>query len=500
MNIKKIHWWLGGGPNVGTDDTTSDGKQLFLIIGDSIARGTSPGPGPTPTAGTVFEWDGAQELEVSNSDLTDAVDGSPWPRFGINYNSAIGKKPVFINCGSGGAEFYPNGDNNNWYTSGTLYAAMQTKSSTALSNYGLTKLKGIFVILGVNDIRAATLTADVTTGINSLRDRLLSDFPNTPIYFVIPGRTESVTVDLRSQFVRSDIRRLYTNNSNLHVAATLTSFVYWALYDTDNLHLTDSGNDKLGEILCKYVVSAEADKNTRMIISNFHSSISDTRKQLIRNFITAVDFENNVDSLMLFKGGVANDMMFNWGMSPLTSVAGTPTFNTDFATLNGTNQNIRNGNHVAAATNKCLQNNFISYVKIKTNRTPVGTAGFLKHGSASSIQVRIGQNASSQTFYSANDNTANVYATDTKIQDDTIYATARNPSDPGKSLLIKGDTIVSSLSVASTGNMSLQEFIGSTSAAASFLNADIEFEMRIKYGDLTVYKNAIDALIAGWNS
>jgi hypothetical protein len=61
------------GRNTTVLDTDPDGKQVFLVIGDSKAAGSNntTGPGPTPTAGTVFQWDKVnnQVIQVTNTDV-----------------------------------------------------------------------------------------------------------------------------------------------------------------------------------------------------------------------------------------------------------------------------------------------------------------------------------------------------------------------------------------------------------------------------------------------
>jgi len=91
-------------------EETSDGKQAILVMGDSIVAGSSPAYGSTPTSGTVYQVDkfDGTVTEITTTDMSDSVHytvGSFWPRFGIHYNAATGKKPMILNHGISGSTF-----------------------------------------------------------------------------------------------------------------------------------------------------------------------------------------------------------------------------------------------------------------------------------------------------------------------------------------------------------------------------------------------------------
>ena len=104
----------------GTADTTINGEQFFLVVGDSIAQGSnnSSGPGPTPTAGTVKQYNGSAIVDIGSADVYNVVSGggTMMPKMGIDYNAESGKIPMFISCGSQGSNFEnETGDGgNNW--------------------------------------------------------------------------------------------------------------------------------------------------------------------------------------------------------------------------------------------------------------------------------------------------------------------------------------------------------------------------------------------------
>jgi len=123
MNIPEKLWWLSATGEAVPDegDTTDDGKQAFLIIGDSNADGRGVTI-PTVAADTLYLYNGVDLTEVTAQTVANNGDyGSPWQQFATNYKSLSTRKTVLIQKGWGGSEFYPNGDNTNWYTSGDLY-------------------------------------------------------------------------------------------------------------------------------------------------------------------------------------------------------------------------------------------------------------------------------------------------------------------------------------------------------------------------------------------
>lgn len=242
--------------------TTPDGRQAFVIIGNSIASGTETagGKGPAPAAGTVFEFNGTSIVEVGANDLSTSNSGSQWPRFGIDYYNITGLKPVFINTASGGAEFYPNNDNNNWYTTGTLYAAMQTKVANGLAALGVTKPAAILIELGINDARGAKTLTSIQEAVSSLSSRLTVSFPDVPVYYTYPGRMETAISNGRIDLVRSYISSTVTSYSSTHsIAFDLRTFAtdHPEYYGTDSLHLNQAGNNAYGAALAAAVATGQ---------------------------------------------------------------------------------------------------------------------------------------------------------------------------------------------------------------------------------------------------
>jgi hypothetical protein len=231
------------------DTDTADGKQAFLILGDSISRGTSiTGKGTTPEPGTVFEYDGTQILEVGADDLSTSNTGSQYPQMGRDYFNLTGNKCVFINTAYGGAEFSPNGDSFNWASSGVLYEQMKSKVSGGLLALGINKLKGIILLLGINDARGSVALATVQNDVNSLFSRLGADFQDTPLYVVNIGRSETAISNERIDAVRGYIQTAISGTPGAKMIFDLRKYATEtpAFYGPDNLHLNISGCNALG--------------------------------------------------------------------------------------------------------------------------------------------------------------------------------------------------------------------------------------------------------------
>jgi hypothetical protein len=221
--------------------------KTFVIIGDSIAKGTSNGVG-NANDNVLYEFVSGELVNIPN-DVQAAATGSWMPSFANKLNQELGRKINVSTHGSGGSEFSPYLDNNNWSTSGTLYSPMKSEvNALAL----LKNINAFIIILGINDARGTSNLGDIESNAFSLIDRLNSDFNTPKIYMVQIGRTESgVTTKVLN--VRSIIEDLVSTYSNVKLAASLASFDNSFFYD--NLHLIQSGNNTLGEELAEFLIN-----------------------------------------------------------------------------------------------------------------------------------------------------------------------------------------------------------------------------------------------------
>jgi lysophospholipase L1-like esterase len=282
-------------------DTTADGKQPYLIVGDSIANGTSiSGKGPTPPAGIMYEWNGSALVEVGSNDLSNANTGSQYPKMAIDLYGLTNNKTVIINGALGGSEFSPNGDSNNWSTSGTLYSAATSKVSAALSNMGLSALRGIILILGINDARGGVSLTTINSDINSLFSRLNASYPNVPIYVCNIGRSETGVSTTRIDAVRGYISSAVSTYNNCYMAADLREYaVAGNLYSADNLHLNQLGCNRLGAQLAKYITHGN---QAIGLDTTIHTIVDDGRYNAFGNVFRL----NSTTAMMPYRSGTSH--------------------------------------------------------------------------------------------------------------------------------------------------------------------------------------------------
>lgn len=245
-----------------TPYTTADNKQAFLILGDSISQGASDGNGPTPVTGTVYEWYNSALVQVGAGDLQSTANGgtlgSQWPKFGIDYYNTTGKKPVLINRGSSGASYAFTGDTNNWLSTNTNWTGLLSNVTACLSNLGVSKLRGILIICGINDARRSSYTlASVETALNDLFSRLATNYPGVPVYVTNLGRSETGISDTRIDAIRTYTLAAIAAGANRKLAADLREYAtnHPEYYRADLLHLNQSGCDVLGAQLATYAAA-----------------------------------------------------------------------------------------------------------------------------------------------------------------------------------------------------------------------------------------------------
>lgn len=223
----------------------------ILIIGDSIANGTSNGIGNV-TSGELFEYNEGGFVQITE-DTLDANTGSPYPAM-ANKFSEYNKIVYLLEHGSGGSEFSPNPsifNTNNWSEDGVLYNQMKTDADAYLLLRDIDKFSAIIINCGINDAIGAIDLNTIESDAQSLISRLNTDFPNTTI--VINQLGKSPADSGRVTAIRGYIDDLVTNNSFVIDGFDLDTLD--ASYYYDGLHLNQSGNDLMGEALAVIVNS-----------------------------------------------------------------------------------------------------------------------------------------------------------------------------------------------------------------------------------------------------
>lgn len=233
-----------------------------MVIGDSISAGRGDQYGPTPQPGTFQEWNGNTFINVTNTDVSTAIEGSSWPQMAIDLYNATGLRTIISCNGSGGSEWYPNGDTNNWYTSGLLYQNAKNKTKNMLIAKNRSSLDGILLILGVNDARGNQTIANIKIAMESLITRLLTDFPHTKIFVAQIGREEDGDtpriIDVRRLIYNTNPDLVY-NDGGVHGLGIcqryfnivmaydqMPNFTALGYMKSDRLHPNTAGHNAMG--------------------------------------------------------------------------------------------------------------------------------------------------------------------------------------------------------------------------------------------------------------
>lgn len=345
----------------GLPDTTSDGKQAFLFIGDSTSSGVSNNS-VTTVDNTVYSSDGSSITELATG-----------PQFGVTYNALTGYKPVIIARGVSGATIYPNGNNNNWFTSGDNYAPAAAVANNTLSLLGISRLKGIIINLGINDVNGVQTFVNITTGLNSLISRLQADFPNTPIVVFQIGRN-AAGMSARIASMRNLWRQTVIDNTNVHFCGGYASLVApGSLYDADGIHLTPTGNGEAGKMAARWFFNSSYNKWARAVISAQFDELSSARKTLINDFFataSALAGYLELDSFYNFKTTTKNNCFVDWAflVGPLADNGFSFTSNSRIST-NGSSTYFRTGFNPTLGPFKSSQNNVFTEMRWNAAQT-----------------------------------------------------------------------------------------------------------------------------------
>lgn len=485
---------------------------IVWVMGDSHATKRPSGAyGPTPTSGTVYQWDTSeQELyEISNTDILggDADNGSVFPQLGIELNLSTGKKIVFVTSGTGGSNYSPRtGDTGDWTDADTLWSTAKDNFDDCVSFMSVTypdaNIEQVaYVILGVNDVRGATALATIQTDIDNFYDRITTAYPSLQIGLVLPGRTEVTTSDNRLSNIRNYLIQAARDYSNVYVACTEAHLWSAGYYLVDNLHLSQDGNDEaLAPMMARWYNNSAYSKWARALISSHLDELSSARKTLISNLITALgDDFFELEYAYNFKTTLQSNCYLDLALLGTGFQTNGGFTANSFVTANGTNGYWRTG-HIASINNvRASVNDFFDGVKIKTNRTAQGVLAIAFGAAQAAQQTVIGQTASNTVYYRAHDLTTNLNA-DTKLQDDTFYAVYRNGTTKG---LNKNGVSDASAVVSSVAITAVTKYIGcinSNGTAQIFLDADYEYSIggRFTTVDMAVIYSAFEALVDNW--
>lgn len=493
-------------------DTNEEGQQVVWAIGDShtVKRNpTGSAYGPTPTAGTVYQWDvpNQQLYEVGATDILQTGAGANWgsiyPQMGISYFNATGRKPVFVTGGVGGTNYAPRtGDSGDWSAADTVYSTAKTQLDNCLAYLGLSGPKYIYVNCGINDARGDTALATIQTEITNFYNKLHTDYPNAVIIITMPGRFEIGEVtSTRILEIRNYLKTEGQNRGYMHIAASETAMWSAGHYDSDLLHLLQTGNNIIGEMVGRWLSNYTREKWARSIISCHFDELSSARKTLIENWVNTLgsiyfttDFFYNQHTT------IESNTYFDWAFQWSGFKTGATFTANDCITTNGTSSYWRPAFNTSIAIH-ASQNDGYMATKIKTNRSAAGgsTRVALGHAAAGDQRV-VGQTSASVIYYRYNDLTTNSPAVGTKLPDDTFVGTGRVGTTKH---YFENGVSVHSATQASTSlsdGAIYQGCLNNASVAGNFIDADFEYCIGGALSGsniLTIY-NACEALIDAW--
>lgn len=306
------------GKNYSSSTTSANNENLFWIIGDSFAQGSNntTGAGPDATGkGYYFRTSDNTIQPITTTDIPGASNGSPWPQFCIDYFNATGVKAVVIPNGIGGTKFFDS-----WNGTSSTYTTARTDAQDALTTAGVTRLKGIIIICGVNDARGGDPLSGIKNSIGNLFYQLSVDFPYTQIYVVMLGH--SSTQSNRLAPVRGSVREQVSNYTNAQIVCQLQAIHEWTppagspggYYGADNLHLNQTGNNLLGTMINRYIqLPTSYSKYARAIVNSFYSDVS-AKLSAVDNWITNLGtLYGDLVAYHWMKVPDKNDVFVDWG-------------------------------------------------------------------------------------------------------------------------------------------------------------------------------------------
>ena len=490
----------GGSPPV-SPDTTPAGEQIYLVIGESNAGDTSAALtlGVTTPPDVCAKWNFATSqfdyLTTLDMNNAGAIYGTGYKRFALNRFNRTGLKSLFINCAASGSEFIPNGDNNNWSTTGTRYAAAKAAAIAALANKELQKLKGIRLFLGSNDIRTPGLSlADIYAGMVSLIERLRTDFPEVPIYMTITNMYDgaSATMDARKWGMMKNFFDLVTSYDNVEIINSMLNMWVWGYGFGDSLHLTTPGYELSEAQFERAVSSSETDREIRRLQTMLENEPTTTQKSAIATFYNNGWF-GFIDSLQIY-GKSRNRTLYDWTgrTTPLDSAF--DVVNDNYIHTDATPKYLRT-NYFANITQRYTTvSDFIEGTRTGVNLTAAGVSG-IPMGTSSASRRRVFQTTSSNIFWNCNDSTNTTYTGWTKIPDNTKIAIGRN----GTQKQLYGNSAVLQTATVAVGAIdSRDSYIGGNGSAGFYIDCQFDRYYYIKNVgvNLANFDSDLDVLIA----
>lgn len=490
----------------GTADTTPDLKRVKLIIGDSTAGHTSSATsvGPTTPADSCYLWNGTGITELTTADINKSgpTYGTLWKKYALDVYNATGYKSVFCHHASAGSEFSPNGDNNNWSVTGSLYAPAIADCDLALAFLNLSLPHEIHISCGINDVTGSASTSDINTDLLSLISRLQTKYPGVPILIEQIGRDNVNLYSARIAFVRKALKNLALTNSGVHLINGNFSMYANGLTanpGVDDTHPSQDGNNHRGAMRARWSINSSYSKWARSIIASHYDDLSSTIKDGWEAFMTAAQSEYlDLDQLLILRNTDKKNTLVDFGYLAAPQDQGY-TFNANTSiSFNGSSTYYAPSLVPTGLWNKASQDDFVRMVKVITATTAAGNSASLSSAFDGTIRIRMVQTSGSLISIISNAATATTDGTDTKYQANTWHGQGR---DGGNQFLIKGSTDLATGAVASTGLCNRAPVLGAEDANGSitlYWNGSVACAYTGKRTtiDLSVLNSALDTLLA----
>lgn len=491
------------GGSVADEFTNAQGQQVVWVIGDSHGRARASGAyGPTPTAGTVYQFYGGTINEIGATDIQQDVDdvnwGSIWPQFGINYFNATGNKPVITLSPIGGTTFaFDAAAVDCWADTSTLYVDSKVLCDDALSAVGVQSPRYIVVILGNNDAFYTVALATIQTAINQVFATLTTDYPNAEILVVQNGRLAAGSINLRINTIRSYLIQAAIDNPNVFIAASQATLdAVGSCFLADNIHMNQTGNNHIADMLGKFVLNTSYTKWARSIISNHLSELSSARKTLIQNFVTTVGASlHSAEGIFKFKAATEQDTFVDFSfMTAFYNLAGFTFTANSHITTNGSSTYGRI-NFIPTFAVRALQNNISAEIYIKDNRST--TFATALGGGSGATHIRIGQ--SDTIVYGRIHDITTTSFVESDFVDGNSYRVKRTSSTAKTG--DKSGTQVVSVSVTSIAPSANGLNVGAmnvSGTASDFMDGDYESAIICQASVAETLRAAMATLCAGW--
>jgi hypothetical protein len=284
-------------------NTTADGRQVWLYMGDSLAQGTNQGTDTGPPvyyANSIFYWNqgGGTIDPVTTNDVGNANAGSIWVKFGIDYYRKTGYRCVFVREGVGGSTVFPIGTTNNWFDYTQQYGQAVSDTQACLTNIGLQEIRGVILLCGINDARNSESLGMIKNAYYMWIEKINRTLKNPFIYFINIGRDENGTGrGQRVTAIDSYIEEVSAYFPNVRRILRLADYIDVPdIYSTSfsDVHLTQFGNDFVGAKCVRNMsqMGLIADKPRKYTYSSTvnavfarFSNLSEEEKMVMSDFI-----------------------------------------------------------------------------------------------------------------------------------------------------------------------------------------------------------------------